>query len=55
MACLAGRRVTGRLFAPTADGETVPLSLLHRKNLMLVVGAVVATWDFLALAQSAFA
>ena len=27
--------VTRRLFAPTADGETVPLSLLHRKNLML--------------------
>ena len=27
--------VTRRLFAPTADGETVPLSLLHRKSLML--------------------
>jgi oligopeptidase B len=27
--------VTRRLFAPAADGETVPLSLLHRKNLML--------------------
>ena len=27
--------VTRRLFAPTADGENVPLSLLHRKNLML--------------------
>ena len=27
--------VTRRLFAPAADGETVPLSLLHRKNLIL--------------------
>ena len=27
--------VTRRLMAPTADGETVPISLLHRKELML--------------------
>jgi protease II len=27
--------VTRRLFAPAADGETVPLSLLHCKNLIL--------------------
>ena len=26
--------VTRRLFAPTADGETVPISLLHRKELL---------------------
>ena len=27
--------VTRRLFAPAADGETVPISLLHRKDLVL--------------------
>jgi oligopeptidase B len=27
--------VTRRLFAPTADGETVPISLMHRKDLPL--------------------
>ena len=26
--------VTRRLFAPTADGETVPISLVHRRNVM---------------------
>jgi oligopeptidase B len=29
------RYVTRRLFAPAADGETVPISLLHRKDLVL--------------------
>ena len=31
--------VTRRLFAPTADGETVPISLLHRKDLPRDAGA----------------
>jgi oligopeptidase B len=31
--------VTRRLFAPTADGETVPISLLHRKDTALDGGA----------------